>query len=285
MDNTKTPILGSKQADLESEDLHPWEKRGGDKHSIVNIYARKHSKRYQPPSADVRSSTPKEDVPVTRTATLHTSYSGEPFDSLTPTEDGSEEEGMGHDSQLEEEQKTPVMSPPGLSSGTHPTTGHHLSSVSGSMEQPVSLGSNPSSATQHTTTSHQTYSDNFESEVLSVQKGHQTLEPDSLGDDEFVESQDKTLLNSSTPPQSRHAVKEAEVQTVPVGASSLWGERLSPHALQVKLSNEITRLEAADEEICRLSEMERDKAIHKEQTEVISLTHLLKVQCIHLLLT
>ena len=283
MDNTKAPVLGSKQADLESEDLHPWEKRGGDKHSMVNIFARKHSKRHQPPSADVRSSTPKEDVHVTRTATLHTSYSGEPFDSLTPTEDGSEEKEVGHDSQLEQEQKTPVMSPPGLPSGSHPTTGHHLSSVSGSVEQSVSLGSNPSSATQHTTASHQTYSENFESEVLSVQKTHQTLEPDSLGDDEFVESQDKTLLNSSTP-RSRHAVKEAEVQTVPTGASPIWKERLSPHALQVKLSNEISRLEAADEEIRRLSEMERDKTVRKEQTEVISLTHLLKVWFIHLLL-
>jgi hypothetical protein len=269
--NTSVSVPKHKQEDLELEDLPPWEKRGGDKHSIVNIYARKQSRKHQTRSADPRSSTPKEgksSLPIPPAEP--TSYDEELFDSVTPTEDASEEDTR----QAEHKQEDVEVFPHLLSTEPHSNTDHYPSFVGSNNSHSVSVETNPVTvSTQQVSKSHPLYSESFESAVSSVQ---QLLEPDSLADEGSIGLQDGSPLTPSLSLETVPSVREAEVQTLQTETSSKTGERLSPRILEAQLSAEIQRWEAANEQMHRLSEIERAKAVRTEQEEALSLTQLLK---------
>ena len=264
----------------EGEGLQPWERRGGDVHSLVHIIAKQEAKRRRKAAEEALSVSHRgavENIGVQvdsielnmagadLTETRGADHSAQREDNITLVQEGSGST-IGALAQQQASPQGGVLSPEKQTSST----------------RPLSAATPPAPAATPSALAATPPEQNTRPPVRTTTPPAQTatppaplisMEPDSLTED--------STMDTSTPELSQTYGAQGKVGLAPAvpleGGEAEETGKMSPRSLQLKLSAELMLLETAQDQMHHLGEVERARQIAQAQREILSGVEVLKV--------
>ena len=271
----------------EEEGLQPWERRGGDVHSLVHIIAKQEAKRRRKAAEEALSVSHRgavENIGVQvdsvelnmagadLTETHGADHSAQREDDITLVQEGSGST-VGALAQQQASPQGGILSPEKQTSSTRPLS---ATTPPAPAATPSALAATPPAPTATPP------KQNTRPPVRTTTPPAQTptppaplisMEPDSLTED--------STMDTSTPELSQTYGAQGMVGLAPAVPSEGGGAeetgKMSPRSLQLKLSAELMLLETAQDQMHHLGEVERARHIALAQRETLSVVEVLKV--------